>query len=190
MVYRHRILETRLKRYCQASYLVFRLRPWQANIGKRLVKRPKLYFWDTGLVCHLAGIRDTEAFEAGPLGGPVFENLLVAEILKGGDHRGFDLESYYFCESNGLEADLLLLDRDGRRRWIVDAKSGHTAKAPWTESLARVAALVTKAKDEISHAESRRVVIYRGETRRDWPTAGSDFLNFEEAIAEWQMQAK
>ena len=174
----------------EASYLVFRLRPWQANIGKRLVKRPKLYFWDTGLICHLAGIRDTEALEAGPLGGPIFENLLVAEILKGGAHRGLDLEAYYFRESNGLEADLLLVDREGGRRWIVDAKSGHTAKAPWTESLARVAALVANAKDEKSRAGSRRVVIYRGETKRDWPAPGCDFLNFEEAIAEWQTEAR
>jgi hypothetical protein len=174
----------------EASYLVFRLRPWQASIGKRLVKRPKLYFWDTGLICHLAGIRDVEALEAGPLGGPVFENLLVAEILKGSVHRGLDLEAYYFRESNGLEADLLIVDRESGRRWIVDAKSGHTAKAPWTESLGRVAALVGKAKDETARAASHRVVIYRGETRRNWPTPGSDFLNFEDAIAEWQTEAK
>ncbi|MDP3178797.1 MAG: DUF4143 domain-containing protein [Spirochaetaceae bacterium] len=66
----------------EASYIVFRLRPWHATVGKRLIKRPELYFWDTGLLCHLAGLRDAEALEAGPLGGPVFENLVVAEILK------------------------------------------------------------------------------------------------------------
>jgi predicted AAA+ superfamily ATPase len=85
----------------EASYQVFRLRPWQANIGKRLVKRPKLYFWDTGLVCHLTGVRSVEALEAGPLGGPVFENLVIAEVLKAVAHRGLDVEAYYFRESNG-----------------------------------------------------------------------------------------
>jgi predicted AAA+ superfamily ATPase len=174
----------------EASYLVFRLRPWQANIGKRLVKRPKLYFWDTGLICHLAGIRDMESLEAGPLGGAVFENLVVAEILKGAAHRGLDLEAYFFRESNGLEADLLLIDSDSGRRWIVDAKSGHTAKAPWTESLGRVVALAAKAKDKTARSTCRRVIVYRGETRRDWPTPGCDFLNFEEAIGEWQLKAK
>ncbi len=170
----------------EASYLVFRLRPWHANIGKRLVKRPKLYFWDTGLVCHLSGIRSTEALESGPLGGPVFENLIVAEILKAAAHRGLDVEPHYFRESNGLEADLLVHDRDNHRFWIVDAKAGHTPKAPWTESLAKVASLVTLAK---STTVPRTVVIYRGQTRRGWPAMGSDFLGFEDAIAEWQVEA-
>jgi predicted AAA+ superfamily ATPase len=170
----------------EASYLVFRLRPWHANIGKRLVKRPKLYFWDTGLVCHLAGIRDMEALEEGPLGGPVFENLLIAEILKAGAHRGTDIETFYFRESNGSEADLIIMDRESKRRWIMDAKSGHTAKAPWVESLARVAGFTSKARE----AATRLVVVYRGETKRDWPKPGCDFLNIEDAIAEWQTEGQ
>jgi len=171
----------------EASYLVFRLRPWKANIGKRLVKHPKVFFWDTGLVCHLSGIRDVEALESGPLGGPVFENLVVAEILKAAAHRGLDVEVNYFRESNGLEADLLVHDRDTGRHWVVDAKSGHTAKAPWIESLAKVASLVTKPK---TATIPRPVVIYRGQTRHDWPSTGGDFLGFEDAIAEWQTAAK
>ena len=120
----------------EASYLVFRLRPWQANVGKRLVKRPKLFLWDTGLVCHLTGVRDKETLESGPLGGPVLETLVVAEILKGAAHRGTDLDAFYFRESNGLEADLVLHDRESGRHWVADMKSGYTAKAPgptvWT----------------------------------------------------------
>jgi predicted AAA+ superfamily ATPase len=163
----------------EASYLVLRLRPWMANIGKRLVKRPKLFFWDTGLACHLAGIRDAEALSAGPLDGPIFENLVVAEIMKGAAHRGTDLDAFYFRESNGLEADLILFDRENRRNWVVDVKSGFTAKAPWSDRLARVASLV-------DGANARRVIIYQGETKRDWPSPGFDYLNFEEAISEWQ----
>jgi predicted AAA+ superfamily ATPase len=174
----------------EASYLVFRLRPWKANIGKRLVKRPKLYFWDTGLVCHLSGIRDKEALEEGPLGGPVFENLMIAEILKAAAHRGTDLDAYFFRESNGLEADFILADRENGRLWIADAKSGYTAKAPWTESLGRVYSLLKKVKETSARAALRRVVVYRGETRRDWPAPGCDFLNFEDAIAEWQTEEK
>jgi predicted AAA+ superfamily ATPase len=171
----------------EASYLIFRLRPWQANIGKRLVKRPKLYFWDTGLVCHLSGIRGEEALEEGPLGGPVLENLVIAEILKAAAHRGLDVEAHYFRESNGLEADFIVRDREGGRHWIVEVKSSHTAKAPWTDYLGRVAALVVKSRDL---AGCRRVVIYRGPTKRDWPAPGCDFLGFEDAIAEWQAEAR
>jgi hypothetical protein len=131
-----------------------------------------------------------EALEAGPLGGPAFENLLVAEILKGAAHRGLDLDAYYFRESNGLEADLLLVDRMEGRRWIVDVKSGYTAKAAWTENLGRVAAIVAQAKDGGTLPEPRRVIIYRGETKQNWPSPSCGFLNFEEAIAEWQTEVK
>ena len=110
--------------------------------------------------------------EEGPLGGPVLENLVIAEILKAAAHRGLDVEAHYFRESNGLESDLLIRDRERGRHWIVDVKSSHTAKAPWIESLGRVAALVEKPG---SRAGSRRVVIYRGPTKRDWPTPGCDF---------------
>jgi len=171
----------------EASYLVFRLRPWYANIGKRLVKRPKLYFWDTGLACYLSGVRDQESLEAGPLGGPVLENLVIAEILKAVAHRGTDVEVNYFRESNGLEADLLLNDREGGRRWVVDIKSGHTPKSEWMESLGRVAGLAVKPGGV---AACRRVIIYQGETKRDWPSPGCDFLNFEEAVSEWQVGPK
>jgi hypothetical protein len=163
----------------EASYIVFRLRPWSANIGKRLIKRPKLYFWDTGLVCHLAGLRDEEALVAGPMAGSVFENLVVAEILKGASHRGIDLEAQYFRESNGLEADLLLFDRESGERRIIEIKTSSTAKALWTEGISRISSLV-------GVPDSRRLVAYRGETKHNWPAPGSDFLNFEELIAEFQ----
>ena len=166
----------------EASYLVFRLRSWQANLGKRLVKRPKLFFWDTGLVCHLAGIRDEEALRDGPLGGPVMENLVVAEILKAAAHRGIDLEAHYFRESNGLEADLILNERSGRRRWIVDVKSGHTPKAPWADSLDRVAVLIREAR---APSAWKRVVVYRGATRSDWPARGMDFMSLDDALGQW-----
>jgi predicted AAA+ superfamily ATPase len=169
----------------EASYQVFRLRPWKADIGKRFVKRPKLYFWDTGLVCHLTGIRSMETLEAGPLAGPVFENLVIAEILKAVAHRGVDVEAHYFRESNGLEADLLIQDRDHGRFLVVDTKAGRTAKAPWVDSLKKVAALVgAKLK-----RQPRPLIIYQGRTQRDWPSKSSDFLSMEDAIAQWQAPA-
>jgi hypothetical protein len=69
---------------------------------------------------------------------------------------------------------------------VVDAKAGHTAKAPWTDGVAKVAALVEpKARRQL-----RPVIIYRGRTQRDWPTKATDFLSMEDAIAEWQVEAK
>jgi len=92
-------------------------------------------------------------------------------------------DAKYFRESNGLEADLLIHDRDSNRRWVVDAKAGQTPKAPWIEAMAKVSSLVKNPK---AAAGPRPIIIYRGLTKREWPTPGSDFLGFEDAIAEWQ----
>lgn len=115
------------------------------------------------------------------------ENLVVAEILKAAAHRGLDVEVNYFRESNGLEADLLLHHPEGGYLWVADIKSGHTPKAGWIDSLGRVAAVAVKSS---SPAACRRVVIYQGETKRDWPSPGCDFLSFEDAIATWQAETK
>jgi len=66
----------------QASYIIFLLPPYHRNLGKRIVKRPKLYFYDTGLLCYLAGIRNIEILEKGPLQGEIFETYIVSEIMK------------------------------------------------------------------------------------------------------------
>ena len=172
----------------EASYIVFRLRPYHANLGKRLVKRPKLYFWDTGLLCHLAGLRSAEAIEEGPLGGPVFENLVIAEVLKGALHRGRDIEAHFFRESNGLEADLLLEDREAGRTLVIDIKSGHTAKEGFIAPLERITSLLS-AKGQATVAGTKTIrsaLVYRGEDKPLWPRPGCDFYNYEGLIAEYQ----
>ena len=72
----------------EASFQVFLLRPYFVNLGKRLVKSPKVYFTDTGLLCYLVGLRDAEHAAAGPMGGALMENLVVAELFKTSLHRG------------------------------------------------------------------------------------------------------
>ena len=66
----------------EASFQIFVLRPYYANIGKRLIKSPKIYFMDTGLLCYLVGLRDVEHAVAGPMGGAIFENLVIADVYK------------------------------------------------------------------------------------------------------------
>jgi len=66
----------------EASYVVFLLQPFYKNLGKRIIKSPKIHFYGTGLVSHLTGIRTKELYEEGPLYGALFENYVIAEILK------------------------------------------------------------------------------------------------------------
>ena len=92
----------------EASFQVFVLRPYFANIGKRLVKSPKVYFMDTGLLSYLVGLRDVEHTAAGPMGGAIFENLVAAELYKTLIHRGEEPAMYFWRTASGSEVDLIV----------------------------------------------------------------------------------
>lgn len=96
----------------EASFQIFILRPYYANIGKRLVKSPKIYFVDTGLLCYLVGLRDIEHAAAGPMGGAIFENLVVAELFKIFAHRGEEPALYYWRTAAGSEVDVVIETQD------------------------------------------------------------------------------
>lgn len=92
----------------EASSQVFLLRPYYVNLGKRLVKSPKVYFTDTGLLCYLVGLHDAEHAAAGPMGGALFENLVVAEVFKSILHRGEEPRVYFWRTAAGSEVDLVI----------------------------------------------------------------------------------
>ena len=92
----------------EATFQVIVLRPYFANIGKRLVKTPKVYFTDTGTLCYLAGLRDPEHAAAGPLGGAIFETAVLAEIVKTFWHRGEEPQVYFWRTATGVEVDIVV----------------------------------------------------------------------------------
>jgi predicted AAA+ superfamily ATPase len=92
----------------EASQLVFLLRPYHVNLGSRLVKTPKLYFNDVGIVAHLTGITTREALLHGPLAGQLFENFVVQEAVKTFAHAGLHPPLFYYRTNNGLEVELLV----------------------------------------------------------------------------------
>lgn len=92
----------------EASFQVIVLRPYFANVGKRLVKTPKVYFSDTGTLCHLAGLKDPEHAAAGPMGGAILETAVLMEIVKALVHRGEEPQMYFWRTSAGTEVDLVV----------------------------------------------------------------------------------
>lgn len=108
----------------EASYLVFLLRPHHANFNKRLVKMPKLYFYDVGLVSWLLGIRTPEQMETHPLRGALFETLVMAELMKSRLNRGERPQLYFWRDSNGNEVDVLA--EQGAGLLPIEIKSGKT----------------------------------------------------------------
>lgn len=108
----------------ESSYIIFQLQPYYQNFSKRIVKTPKLYFYDTGLLCHLLGIRDMTTFHENPLRGNIFENLVVAELFKRNEHEYLHREYWFWRDSNGHEIDLLT--QNGNLFDIFEIKSTQT----------------------------------------------------------------
>jgi predicted AAA+ superfamily ATPase len=92
----------------EASYLLFLLQPYYQNFNKRVIKMPKLYFYDTGLACTLLGLETSAQLETHYLKGALFENLIIVEFLKKRFNNGLLSNIYFWCDHAGHEIDLLL----------------------------------------------------------------------------------
>lgn len=140
----------------EAGFIAFRLRPFYANLRKRLVKTPKLHFYDVGLACWLLGIRDAEQLRSHPLRGALFETWTVTEIVKHRMNRGENGILYFYRDRGGAEVDLVI--ERGDRLTLVEAKSGQTATARLLESARRVASTI-----EPTGRDCETVVAYGGD---------------------------
>lgn len=108
----------------EASYLIFLLRPHSVNFNKRLIKMPKLYFYDAGLASWLLGIRTTEQMITHPLRGSIFETFIISELVKSKLNRGEKPAFYFWRDSNGNEIDLIV--EQGTKLQPIEIKSGRT----------------------------------------------------------------
>ena len=108
----------------EASYILFQLRPHHKNFKKRLVKSPKIYFYDVGLLCWLLGIREMAQVATHPLRGHIFETLIVSEYMKGYFNRGETAPLHFWRDSNGVEVDLIV--DVGALLMPIEIKSGQT----------------------------------------------------------------
>jgi predicted AAA+ superfamily ATPase len=113
----------------EASYLVTRIQPYYQNFGKRLVKTPKLYFLDVGLMAWLIGIRDTVTLDTHVSRGALFETFVVSELIKRQYNQGQNADLYFWRDSAGNEIDLLLDTPQGLQ--AIEIKSGSTFASDW-----------------------------------------------------------
>ena len=97
----------------EATYQVIVLRPYFANVGKRLVKTPKVYFTDVGTLCYLAGLKDPAHAASGPMGGAIMETAVLSEIFKTLTHQGIDPQIYFWRTLAGTEVDFVVEATEG-----------------------------------------------------------------------------
>ena len=117
----------------EASYLVARLRPYHRNFGKRLVKSPKLYFLDVGLMAWLLGIRDAASIQAHAARGALFETYVVSELIKRRFNAGQGADLFFWRDNAGHEVDLMFDTPQGMQ--AVEIKSGSTFAADWPDAI-------------------------------------------------------
>lgn len=138
----------------EAGYLVVRLPPYFNNFGKRLVKTPKLYFLDTGLMAWLLGIRDANAIATHASRGALFETWIVSETFKRQYNRGRPADLYFWRDGAGHEIDLLEETPDGLR--ATEIKSGATFARDWLSGIAQWQNIAGKAA-------GRPLLVYGGD---------------------------
>jgi predicted AAA+ superfamily ATPase len=155
------------------------LPPYFENFGKRLIKSPKVYIADSGLACHLLGIRSQSELERSPFLGALFEGWVASEILKSQVNRGMRKELYYFRDQQGLEVDFLL-PRPNARLWLVESKATKTVHP------AMAAPLMSLQHSAMKRSE-RLVVVHRKSTSQVTTRAiakGVEAMDVEEFVGE------
>lgn len=117
----------------EASYVIKLVQPYYKNLNKRLVKSPEIIFYDTGLLCFLLGIKNEETLSSHPLIGSIFENYVVAEIVKQKWNRGETDDLYFFRDDKGHEIDIML-DK-GIKLDAIEVKYGQTFKKDFLKNI-------------------------------------------------------
>ena len=123
----------------EASYILFQLRPHYANFNKRLIKSPKIYFYDTGLLCWLIGIQESNQLTTHPLRGSIFETFVISELVKSKLNRGETPAFHFWRDSNGNEIDVIA--DIGTKLMPIEVKSGQTINRDFFTGLERWMAL-------------------------------------------------
>lgn len=123
----------------KASYVVFELPPFFENIRKRVTKSPKIFFTDVGLAAFLLGIHTAEQAYRDPLRGNLYENLIIADIVKGALNKGIRPEVFFLRDSHGNEIDLLIREKGALTP--VEIKSSATFAVDFVKELERFRAL-------------------------------------------------
>lgn len=155
----------------EASFILYRLQPWHRNFNKRIIKSPKLYFYDTGLLCYLLGISDAEQYQQHFARGAIFENYVITELRKEAWNSGQKPNFFFWRDKTGHEIDLII-DR-GSRIKAIEIKAGETFTDRFNKGLSYFKRIVSDVKMESE-------IIYAGDadqhradfTLRSWRNVG------------------
>lgn len=154
----------------ESSFIIYLLKPHFKNFNKTIVKRPKVYFYDTALVCYLLGIRYVSQLKTHPLRGSIFEGMVVTELIKKRTNAGLPINLYYWRDKTGHEIDVII-DNAGKLL-PIEIKSGKTLNAEFFKNI--------EYWSKLSGAE-KSVLLYAGEQNQK-RTTGKEILNWRNLV--------
>jgi uncharacterized protein len=135
----------------EASYIIFLAQPYHNNFSKRIIRSPKLYFFDTGVACSLLRIGSPEMLKTHYLYGSLFENMVISDICKQFYNLGKQPNIYFWRESNGTEVDCIL-EFSSTSRMVIEIKAGQTFSKDYIKNL-----------KNYPDSSAKKVVVYAGE---------------------------
>ena len=157
----------------QASYIVFMVHPYAENSRKRLTKTPKFYFYDTGLACYLLGIENETQLSSDRMRGHLFENLVVADMVKRRAHEGKSTELMFYRDSNGNEIDLLV--PVGQALEGYEIKSSSTYNSSFEKGFHSIT-------EQLASRLARRAIVYCGSQERN--ASPIEVLNYASLLTQ------
>lgn len=163
----------------ESSYVIYLLQPYHNNFNKRIIKSPKLYFYDTGIASSLLRITGPEMLRTHYLYGALFENLVISEIIKWQAHAGKRPSVYYWRESNGSEVDCIIESENGNIT-AIELKAGMTFTADFLRNLKLF-------PSEEKKKRIRKMVVYGGTDEST--ISGIEIISwnkFTESVGSWQ----
>lgn len=156
----------------ESSYIIFLLKPHYKNFNKTIVKRPKLYFYDTALVCSLLGIREKTQLSTHPLRGAIFESMVVSELMKKRTNAGLPINLFYWRDKTGHEIDIII-DNAGKLL-PIEIKSGKTVSSEFFKNI--------NYWTELS-GQKKSILLYTGEHKQSRSNQ-TEVMNWRELINE------
>ena len=156
----------------ESSFIIFYLQPYHQNFRKRIVKSPKLYFYDTGLVCNLLGITNHKQLEKHPFKGALVENLVISELKKNSFNAGMQPSLFYWKNKTGQEIDCII--HQPSVTTLVEIKAGKTVNSDYFKGIKYFRALAKNRK-------IKSYVVYGGD--QDLPSRETTVLSWRNISA-------
>ena len=154
----------------ESSFIIYLLKPHFKNFNKTIVKRPKVYFYDTALVCYLLGIRNVLQLKTHPLRGSVFEGMVVTELIKQRTNAGLPVNIYYWRDKTGHEIDVII--DNGNKLLPIEIKSGKTFNSEFFKNIDYWCNL---------SGSDKSILLYAGDQNQK-RSNGKEILNWKQII--------